>query len=187
MDVSPQVSPAAWRRQVQAGRGVRARGGYGAVCSHCLHKCEPHRCGQPGPRSCWGRRALAPGPQSLCRRTGVQRCACPSMGAMAAPIGRAISQRRAVSSGREVWGPLRSGSGLNPFSWMVIASALQLCLGSETRRRNAHPAPIGVPMLSPQSPSFALLRQHLGLAPSPLSGKAEPVRTVKTLPESSAG
>ena len=186
MDVSPQVSPAAWRREVQAGRRGRARVGCGAVCSHCLHKCEPHRCGQPGPRSCWGRTALASGPQSPCRITGVQRCACLSMGAMAAPIGRAISQRRTVSSRRAVRGPLRSGSGQNPFSWTAIASARQLCLGSETRRRNAHPAPIGVPVLSPQSPSFALLRQHLGLAPSPLSGKAEPARAVKTLPESSA-
>lgn len=97
---------------------------------------------------------------------GVRRCACHRMGAMAAPLERAISQGRAASSGRAPWGPNRRGSGLNPFWWMAIASAC--LLSSEARRRNAHPAPIGAPALSPQSPSCALLQQHLGLASSAL-------------------
>lgn len=64
---------------------------------------------------------------------------------------------------------------------------------SKTRRQNAHPAPIGAPVLSPQSPSFALLRQHHGLARSRSQEKLrkqawflEPAATVETQPESSA-
>ncbi|XP_053443495.1 ankyrin repeat domain-containing protein 34B isoform X2 [Nycticebus coucang] len=60
------------------------------------------------------------------------------------------------------------------------------------RRRNVHPAPIGALALSPQSPSFALLRQHHGLLPR---GSRKKLRkrsrfqdaegTVETLPASS--
>lgn len=48
--------------------------------------------------------------------------------------------------------------GASLFPWTAA------CPGLEWRRRNEHPAPIRAPVLSPQSPSFALLRQHLGLA-----------------------
>lgn len=77
MGASPQVPAAAWLWEVRAGRGARVSWGCGAVCSRCLHKCESHRGRRPAPRACWGHTALAPGPQAPCRRTGVQRCACP--------------------------------------------------------------------------------------------------------------
>ncbi|KAI4570075.1 hypothetical protein MJT46_007369 [Ovis ammon polii x Ovis aries] len=112
-----------------------------------------------------------PGP--LSENRGPEVRLSPAEGQWLLLSGVLFPRRRAVSPGRAVRGQLRSDSGQNPFSWMAIASACQLCPGSEQRRRNAHPAPIGVPTLSPQSPSCALLRQLLGLAPSPLSGKTE--------------
>ncbi|XP_034870960.1 uncharacterized protein LOC118017140 [Mirounga leonina] len=129
------------------------------------------------------------------RRSGVQRCPCPCPGvaAMAAPLGRAHFPRE----GRVLWA---GGAGTAPLRlWAEPLhvdgdrlSSPAACLGSETRRQNAHPAPIGAPALSPQSPSFALLRQHHALARSRSREKLrhqawfpEPAGTVETLPESS--
>lgn len=129
------------------------------------------------------------------RRSGVQRCPCPCPGvaAMAAPLGRARFPRE----GRVLWA---GGAGTAPLRlWAEPLhvdgdrlSSPAACLVSETRRQNAHPAPIGAPALSPQSPSFALLRQHHALARSRSREKLrhqawfpEPAGTVETLPESS--
>lgn len=174
MGASPQVPAAAWLWEVRAGRGARVSWGCGAVCSRCLHKCESHRGRPPGPPSLLGPYSFGtrtPGP--LSENRGPEVRLSPAEGQWLLLSGVLFPRRRAVSPGRAVRGQLRSDSGQNPFSWMAIASACQLCPGSEQRRRNAHPAPIGVPTLSPQSPSCALLRQLLGLAPSPLSGKTE--------------
>lgn len=117
-------------------------------------------------RRLWGAHNLGTRtPSPSYGRSGVQRCACPGMGSMAAPLRRAISQGRAVFSGLAVRGPLRLWAEPLHVDGNRLSSPAA-CLVSETRRQNAHPAPIGAPALSPQSPSFALLRQHHGLARS---------------------
>lgn len=73
---------------------------------------------------------------------------------------RHLPSEGGVLGWRAAQGPLPRTSWHKPFSWTTA------CPGLEWRRRNEHPAPIRAPALSPQSPSFALLLQHLGLAPS---------------------
>ena len=64
---------------------------------------------------------------------------------MAAPLPRAISQGRAVSSGLALRGPLRSRSGQSPFTWMAITSARQLPVLSQRRGDTTHTPPPPVP------------------------------------------
>ncbi|XP_067587223.1 ankyrin repeat domain-containing protein 34B isoform X2 [Pseudorca crassidens] len=96
----------------------------------------------------------------------------------------------------------RSGSDarISPPSggWGYGGTYRDLRLEPPRSRRRPHPRPDGAP--GPQARRVQAkpgrreahrrldsASQRLGLAPSPLSGKAEPARTVKTLPESSAG
>lgn len=144
---------------------------------------------QPGPGVSRARTALAPGPRISLPASRSPEMYLPQDG------GNDCSPRAChfPREGRVLpvggAGTAPQGLGAEP-EWMAIASARQL--GSEMRWRNAYPAPIGAPVRSPQSPSFALLQQHLGLSPSRAWEKLrkralfpEPAGTVETLPESS--
>lgn len=69
LGASPQVPGAPGLWGVQAGRGGRA-GGCGAVCSHWLHKREPHRGGQLALGASRARTALAPKPWNSLPESG---------------------------------------------------------------------------------------------------------------------
>ncbi|XP_033036039.1 ankyrin repeat domain-containing protein 34B isoform X2 [Trachypithecus francoisi] len=159
LGASPQVPRQLGSRRCRLGAGWGLRSGLQPLALEAQGRAA-------GPRASQVRTALAPGYRAPLAERRVQRCACSGMGAVAAPLRRAISQGRAASGGRA------SGVGTAPqrlWAEPVFVDGDRLSPpparpGSEMRRRNAYPAPIGALALSPQSPSFALLRQRLELA-----------------------
>lgn len=140
---SPQVPPAAGRREVLAGRGRRA-GGCGAVCSHWLDKWEPHGGGQPGPGVSGERTTLAPGPRApLTGGPGSRGAPAQAWGQWLLPSDAPFPKGGRCSPAWRCGD--RCGSGQNPFTWMAIASARRLPVLSQRRGDRTHTPPPSVP------------------------------------------
>ncbi|KAI5144255.1 putative Allantoicase [Manis pentadactyla] len=152
--------------EVRDGRGGRS-GDCGAVRSHWLDKWEPRRGKQPGPWAPLGRTQSwrqDPGPFTGDPSPEVHLPQDEGNGC--SPRARHFPREGRVFRAGCVGTALQRLWAKPLLLDVDLLSSSAACLGSETRRRNAHPTPHSAPALSPQSPSFALLRQHLGLTPS---------------------
>lgn len=160
MGASPQVPAAAWLWEVRAGRGARASGGCGAVCSTVFTNASHTGAGSRAPGACWGSRT--PGP--LSENRGPEVRLPPAEGQWLLLSGVPFPKRRAVSPGRAVRGALRSDSAQTPSrggpSPQPASCTLAPSRGAETRTpppsvsRRCRPSHLPVPFSDSSSGSL---------------------------------